>query len=124
MLGNKIKELRTLNSMSQKDLADKLNLERSTISKWETNKSTPSIDDITKLSEVFNISVDELLVSREKESSLVIKHFKTTKKDYLWIVVSIVLVISMAIVFYLLNKNTLNYIMLFIIDMIISKFIS
>lgn len=80
MLGNKIKESRTLNSMSQEDLADKLNLERSTISKWETNKSTPSIDDITKLSEIFNISVDELLVSREKEASLVIKHLSQQKK--------------------------------------------
>ena len=80
MLGNKIKESRTLNSMSQEDLADKLNLERSTISKLETNKSTPSIDDITQLSEIFNISVDELLVSREKEASLVIKHLSQQKK--------------------------------------------
>ena len=53
----------------KQELADKLNVTRQTISKWETNQSTPDFDKILPLCEIYGISADELLtgVKEEKE---------------------------------------------------------
>ncbi len=70
-LGEKIYELRTQQSLSQGDLANELNVSRQSISKWENGKSTPDLDKIIKLSEIFNVSLDELIKNEEKETEVV-----------------------------------------------------
>ncbi|MBQ9939436.1 MAG: helix-turn-helix transcriptional regulator [Oscillospiraceae bacterium] len=60
-LGDKLYKLRTERNMSQGDLADALGVSRQSISKWETNSSVPELDRLIKLSEIFNISLDELV---------------------------------------------------------------
>ena len=57
----KISNLRKDNNMTQEDLAEKLNVSRQTISKWETNISIPDADNIVAISKLFNITTDELL---------------------------------------------------------------
>ena len=57
----KIKQLRKDNNMTQEDLAEKLNVSRQTISKWETNITIPDADNIVAISKLFNITTDELL---------------------------------------------------------------
>ena len=61
MLGNKIYDCRKKNGLSQETLAEKLNVARQTISNWETGETSPNPDQLKLLSEVFNISIDELL---------------------------------------------------------------
>ena len=61
MLGNKIYDCRKKNGLSQESLAEKLNVARQTISNWETGETAPNPDQLKLLSEVFNISIDELL---------------------------------------------------------------
>ena len=61
LIADKIKKLRKDNNMTQEDLADKLNVSRQTISKWETNVGVPDIDNIKAICNLFNISTDELL---------------------------------------------------------------
>lgn len=61
MLGEKIYDLRKKNGMSQETLAEKLNVARQTISNWETGETSPNPDQLKLLSEVFNVSIDELL---------------------------------------------------------------
>ena len=61
LIADKIKKLRKDNNMTQEDLADKLNVSRQTISKWETNVGVPDIDNIKAICDLFNISTDELL---------------------------------------------------------------
>ncbi len=61
MLGNKIYDCRKKNGLSQEALAEKLNVARQTISNWETGETAPNPDQLKLLSEVFNISIDELL---------------------------------------------------------------
>lgn len=61
LIADKIKKLRKDNNMTQEDLADKLNVSRQTISKWETNTGVPDIDNIKAICNLFNISTDELL---------------------------------------------------------------
>ena len=60
-IAEKIKKLRKDNNMTQEDLAEKLNVSRQTISKWETNITIPDADNIVAISKLFNITTDELL---------------------------------------------------------------
>lgn len=60
-LGQKIFELRNKQKMSQGDLAEKLNVSRQSISKWETDASVPELDKLIMLSDLFNITIDELV---------------------------------------------------------------
>ena len=95
-LGEKISKLRTTNKMSQGDLAEKLNVSRQSISKWETNASVPELDKLIQLCDLFGISLDELVRSdnleagdeREEDvppsppqqTQIVIQHSLTTQK--------------------------------------------
>ena len=60
-LGERLYKLRTKHEMSQGDLAEKLDVSRQTISKWENNMSIPELDKIISLSNVFGVSVDYLV---------------------------------------------------------------
>ena len=66
-LGERIYKLRTEKEMSQGDLADALEVSRQSISKWETNGSVPELDKLVKLSEIFGVTLDELVTGKEKE---------------------------------------------------------
>lgn len=65
-LAEKIFSLRTARSMSQDDLAEKLEVSRQSVSKWETGQSTPDLDKIIRLSDLFGVTVDQLV--REGEA--------------------------------------------------------
>ena len=59
-IGNTISELRKKNHLTQEELAEKLNVARQTISKWECNETSPSLEDASKLAKIFKVSLDEL----------------------------------------------------------------
>ncbi len=59
-LGEKIRELRKINGMSQEYLAEQMEVSRQSISKWENGLSEPSSDKLFKLANIFNVSVIEL----------------------------------------------------------------
>lgn len=61
----KVRHLRIKNGFSQEDLAEKLNISRQTISKWEAGNSFPEIEKLIALSDLFQVSIDYLL--REKQ---------------------------------------------------------
>jgi transcriptional regulator with XRE-family HTH domain len=56
-LGRKIQNLRKKANMTQQDLASKLSTAGSTISNWETGRRLPSIVDLTRMAELFNVSL-------------------------------------------------------------------
>lgn len=60
-IGNKIKEYRELNKMTQKDVAEILEVEPGTISKYETGMIEPNIESLKRLADTFSITVDELI---------------------------------------------------------------
>ena len=68
-LGETIYRLRTERNMSQGDLADALEVSRQSISKWETNSSVPELDKLIKMSSVFGVSMDELILGKQAEAS-------------------------------------------------------
>ena len=60
-LGQRIYRHRRANGLSQEDLAESLNVSRQSVSKWETDGSTPDLDKMVALSELFGITLDELV---------------------------------------------------------------
>lgn len=60
-IGNKINQLRKLSGMTQEQLAEKLNVSRQTISKWESDSTSPDLESIVKISRIFHVSLDDLL---------------------------------------------------------------
>lgn len=60
-LEEKLLQLRKEKNMSQESLACELNITRQAISKWESGQSIPDVDNMKRLAQVFNISVDDLL---------------------------------------------------------------
>ena len=64
-LGENIVRLRTQKNWSQGDLADALEISRQSVSKWETDASIPELDKLLKLSELFGVTLDELVRGEE-----------------------------------------------------------
>jgi len=61
MLAEKLKKCRLEKQYSQGDVADQLNISRQAISKWENGWTTPDLDNLKLLSQLYDISIDELL---------------------------------------------------------------
>lgn len=66
---NKLYELRKQKGLSQEELAGKLNVSRQTVSKWELGDSTPDMEKLIAISDLFEISLDELVLGRTQESA-------------------------------------------------------
>ena len=64
-IGEKIQEHREKNRLSQEMLAEKLGVSRQSVSKWELSQALPEIDKIVAMSRLFEITTDELLISKE-----------------------------------------------------------
>ena len=64
-LGQKITELRKKNNLSQEGLAEKMNVSRQAVSKWESDQSIPDIEKIVNLSELFGVTTDYLKLKRQ-----------------------------------------------------------
>lgn len=77
-LGKKILELRKKENLTQEQLAEKINVTRQTISKWELNETTPDIKQVKELSRLFKISLDEL--TENDITTLVMQKVSNTEK--------------------------------------------
>ena len=76
--GQRLAALRKEKGLTQNDIADKVGITAQAVSKWENDQASPDIDILIKLSEIFDISLDELLGKVKPSVSL---NDKTTKKD-------------------------------------------
>lgn len=59
--GENLKRLRKERNLSQEQLSEMLNVSRQAISKWESNKTYPDIENLMLLRNIFNITLDDLL---------------------------------------------------------------
>ena len=64
-LGKIISELRSKRNYTQKDLADKLNVSDKAISRWETGMSIPHVDTLVRISKLFKVPLQDLIVAAE-----------------------------------------------------------
>ena len=65
---NRLYNLRKQKGLSQEELANRLNVSRQTISKWEIGDSTPDMEKLAAISELFEVSLDELVLGKEQDS--------------------------------------------------------
>ncbi len=68
-LGERIKNYRQKLKLSQEELAEKINVSRQAITKWENDSGIPDIDNLISLSKIMGISLDELVMG-EKENDI------------------------------------------------------
>lgn len=93
--GKIIKEIRKNNNLTQKELADKLFVTYQAVSKWENNKSIPDIAILQKISELYNIDLNNLTNTNKKQSN----------KLYLLIIIIILIILSSLGILYLNNHS-------------------
>lgn len=109
MLGNKIQKLRKENNLTQEELAEKIDVTRQTISKWELNESTPDIIYSKKLAETFNISLDELLeISLEEQLMKKIDNNSNISKLILVSLIIIGILTAGLLVILIINNDKYN----------------
>ena len=82
-LGETIYRLRTEKNLSQGDLAAMLEVSRQSISKWENNSAVPDLEKIIKLSEIFEVSLDELVKGEDvsRRTATITEAPQETKKE-------------------------------------------
>ena len=95
--GDKLKKLRIDNKLTQDELADKIFVTRTAISKWETDRGFPNMESLKMLCKVFNISIDMLISNEEIENRKILDD-KKTKQCFWGAVVGFLLCLVFAIV--------------------------
>lgn len=98
-IGKMLKQARAKTSYTQEDVADKLRVSRQTISNWENEKSYPDIVNIIELSNLYNVSLDDLLKGDEKmiehlqESTNIVKSNKKLISMIIWNIIMMLLLV-------------------------------
>lgn len=80
----KLKQERKKLNLSQEDLANKINISRQSISKWELGKGYPNLETLIELSEIFDITVDELLKGDDFLKDKIVEDSKKLKHPLLF----------------------------------------
>ena len=77
-LGVKLRQLRHSKNMSQADVAFKLDISQPAYNKWETDQAKPNIDKLIKISEIFEVDIQDLF---DNESNVIISNNIVYPKD-------------------------------------------
>ena len=80
-LGEKIKEIRKKFGLTQEELAEKLNVSRQAVAKWEMGSGVPDTENLKSISKLFGTSIDSLL-DNETDIPLMVLHQEINLKDY------------------------------------------
>lgn len=98
-LGKKISEIRKKNEMTQEMFADKYCVTQQTVSHWENGKSYPDLEMLVRISDDFDVSLDELLKGDRKMVSQLSQMIKTSRcyRRVLVITVSIITIMAVAV---------------------------
>lgn len=81
--GQKLKKLRTDNMLTQEQLADKLFVTRTAVSKWETDRGFPSIDSLKAVADLFNVRIDDLVSEDDIENKKLADEKKGRRMYYI-----------------------------------------
>lgn len=101
-IGKKLKDARMRSGFTQESVAEKVNVSRQTISNWENEKSYPDITSVIELSNLYSISLDELLKGDEKmmehleESTNVVKSTRKLIGAILLNIITVILLITLS----------------------------
>ena len=68
MVSDSIKKLRKAKKLTQDQLAEQLHVTRQAVSNWEMSKTQPDVETLTKLAEIFGVSVERIIYGKEKKN--------------------------------------------------------
>jgi len=86
-LSYNLKQKREAYNFSQEEIAQKLNVSRQSISKWENGNCYPDLDNLIRLSDIYNISLDELIKGDEElQKKIIIKNTNNPFKNSSWFI--------------------------------------
>ena len=105
-IGEKIKLVRESYQLSQEDMAKKLHVSYQAISNWERGKSYPDIANIIMLSDLYDISLDELIREDTDYKEVLLEKKLTNIIDLT--INSILLLLALSILIYMFSANKLN----------------
>ena len=91
-LGKQIRKYRQEAQLSQEDLASRVYVSRQTISNWENDKSYPDVSSLVLLSEIFQISLDELIKGDIETMKEVIKKEEIEKMNCYGVIYTLLLI--------------------------------
>lgn len=91
-LGKQIRKYRQEAQLSQEDLASRVYVSRQTISNWENDKSYPDVSSLVLLSEIFQISLDELIKGDIETMKEVIKKEEIEKMNHYGVIYTLLLI--------------------------------
>ncbi len=97
MLSKKLYKLRKNSGLSQEQLAEKLNVSRQAISKWESGTAVPESEKLVTISNYFGVSVDYLLKDEEEKAKDTDSSLEEKPKMIAGIIICIAGIISMII---------------------------
>lgn len=123
-IGRKLKDARLHSSLTQENVAEEIHVSRQTISNWENEKFYPDIISIIKLSNLYSISLDELLKGDNKmiehlaESTNIVN---SNKKLISVIIMNIVLILLLVVFNTLLPQNYYFMAVIFCLSIISSS---
>lgn len=75
--GDRLKQIRANQGLSQEQLAEKIGVSRQAITKWETNRGLPDVENMIILAEIFKVTLDELILQRKQEQEAEEKMFES-----------------------------------------------
>lgn len=81
-LGERLKESRVNKGYSQGDVAELLHISRQSISKWENGNSYPDLDNLVKLSNYYEVSIDELLKENQEFKKKIAENEVKIEENY------------------------------------------
>ncbi len=128
-LSEKIIQLRKVNSWSQEDLAEKMDVSRQAISRWENGTALPDANNILQLSKLFNVTADYLLnedYTSDNDIPCLKEAYESLdekKKDYgkVSLIASIAFIIgAFAWLFQAINTMEIIYVILAVFNAILS----
>ena len=90
--------------MTQDELGRKLKVTNKAVSKWETGETLPDIQLLPELASVLNVTIDELLTQTKPEVEKVVIDSKKSLRNILWVISSVLLVLSIFFAFMFLRE--------------------
>ena len=103
----KLQELRKSKGLTQEELAEKLYVSRTAVSKWESGRGYPNIDSLKEISMFFSVSIDELL-SSEKLLFIAENENRRNIKNIYNLLYSVIDLFSVLLIILPLYPNTVN----------------
>ncbi|GGI66562.1 helix-turn-helix transcriptional regulator [Enterococcus alcedinis] len=102
-IGERLKEIRIKNNLTQEGLGEHLFLTRQTISKWETGKSVPDLENLILLSKLYQVSLDQLvgLESLDYSSEKIKKSNQRKERNFMLTKAAKIFCLAVASVFFI-----------------------